>query len=85
MYNSSMIDIILSVIIVVQFLFIVYSDIQNRKERDSLELKIMSGSIHEYRQAVEETDLSSAKLPEDPYLDIENAGIEQILKSKETR
>jgi len=45
----------------------------------------MSGSIHEYRQAVEETDLSSAKLPEDPYLDIEDAGIEQILKSKETR
>jgi len=70
-------------IIFLQFAYIVYSDIQNRKERESLELKFMSKNLEDYKFAVEDTPEESKKEDPDPYISMDEAGIEQVLKAKE--
>jgi hypothetical protein len=70
-------------IIFLQFAYIVYSDFQNRKERESLELKVMSKSLDDYKSALEDTPEESKKEEPDPYISMEEAGIEQVLKAKE--
>jgi hypothetical protein len=75
---------ILLVVIVLQFIFMVYSDFQNRKERELLQLKLMSKDIDDYKSALEDTPEDSKK-EENPYLDMDEVGIEQLLKTKEKR
>jgi len=70
-------------IIFLQFAYIVYSDIQNRKERESLEIKLMSKSLDEYKSAMEDTPEESRSEEPDPYISMDEAGIEQVLKAKE--
>jgi len=70
-------------IIFLQFVYMVYSDIQNRRERESLELKVMSKSVDEYKSAIEDTPEESKKEDPDPYISMEEAGIERVLKAKE--
>jgi hypothetical protein len=73
---------ILSIFIAVQFIFIVYSDIQNRVEREKLELKLISKGLSDYISSTEEEE-ESKKEEEDPYIDVMEANIDQILVSED--
>lgn len=74
---------LLFVVVVLQFIYIVYSDISNRKERESLELKVMSKDLGDYKSATEDTPKDSPKDEEDPYISLEEAGVERVVKAKE--
>jgi hypothetical protein len=76
-------DLILFAIVILQFLYMIYSDIQNRKERESLELKLMSKNTEEYKYLLEDTPEESKKEDPDPYISMDEAGIEKVLKAKE--
>jgi len=76
-------ELFLIIIIGLQFAFLVYSDIQNRTERERLQLKFMAKDLTDYKSATEETPKDSPKEEEDPYMTIEEAGIEKVLKAEE--
>lgn len=75
-------EVILLVIIVIQFVYKVYSDIQNRSERELLQLKLMSKDLDDYVSSTEETEDGPVEEP-DPYIDMSDANVEQILRAKE--
>ena len=75
-------DIILYIIIGFQFAYILYKDVSFAKERERLQLKLMSKDIFEYKGAVE-NKVEEGKSVEDPYIAPEEASLEQILKAKE--
>ena len=70
------------VVIVLQFLYLVYNDYQNRKEREGLELKLMSKDVTEYKNSTEKIEENTEKEEEDPYLTMEEAGVEGVLRAK---
>ena len=71
------------IIVGLQFAYLVYSDFQNRAERERLQLKFMAKDLAEYKSVVEETPKDSPKEEPDPYLTIEEAGIDRVLKAEE--
>ena len=70
-------------VIVLQLALLVYMDFQNRSERERLQMKLMSKDLAEYKSLTEETPEDSESEEPDPYLTIEEAGIEKIVKAKE--
>ena len=76
-------EIFLFAIVLLQIGYLVYSDIQNRKERELLQMKLMSKDLGDYKAALEDTPEDSEKDADDPYVTIEEAGIERVLKAKE--
>ena len=73
---------ILLVIIVLQLAYILFKDIMSYKEREKLQLKLISKNVTEYKNAVEDKPEDSVE-EEDPYIPVEEATIEQILKANE--
>jgi hypothetical protein len=80
-YNPSM-DFILLGIIVLQFIYLVYQDHQNRKERNDLHLKLMAKNLTEYKDVTESTT-ETAPAEEDPYLTLDEAGVDRVVGAKE--
>ena len=74
---------ILLVVIVLQFSYMVFSDIQNRKEREMLQLKLMSKDLSDYKSNTDGTPEESSKQEENPYVSMDEVSIEQLLKTKE--
>ena len=74
-------NIILFAVIVLQFSFMVYTDIKNREERESLQLKLMSDSLTEYKDVINDRAEDSPKDDPDPYVSMEEAGVEKIVKA----
>jgi len=70
-------DIFLFATIVLLLGYIVYSDIQNRKERKFLQMNL--NDFEDFEEPVED----SKKDEPDPYMSIEEAGIERVLKAKD--
>jgi len=70
-------DIFLFATIVLQLGYLVYSDIQNRKERKFLQMNI--NEFEDFDEPFED----SPKEEEDPYVSMEEAGIERVIKAKE--
>jgi hypothetical protein len=70
-------NLILFAVIVLQLGYIVYSDIQNRRERKFLQM-----NLNEFED-FDETPEDSKKDEPDPYMTMEEAGIERVLKAKE--
>jgi hypothetical protein len=73
---------ILLVVIFLQFAYIVYSDIQNRTEREELILKIMSKDLNEYLGIDEEVE-DSPKEESDPFISVEEAGVDRVVGAKD--
>ena len=71
-------EIILLVVIVLQFGYLVYSDIQNRAERRLLQVEL---GMVELPNPEENPDSSPDE--EDPYLSMDEVDIEQIVKAKD--
>ena len=76
-------EFLLFVVIFLQLVYLVYSDIQNRKERADLQLKIMAKDLSDYKSATEETPEPAPSVDEDPYMTIEEAGVERVVRAKE--
>ena len=71
-------EIILLVVIVLQFGYLVYSDIQNRAERRLLQVEL---GMVELPNPEENPDSSPDE--EDPYISMDEVDIEQIVKAKD--
>ena len=70
-------------VILLQVAYSTYIDYANRKERADLELKLMAKSLEDYKSATDSTPQETLKQESDPYLDLDDAGTEQILKARE--
>ena len=75
--------IVLLVVILLQFAYLIYSDTQNRRERERLQLKLMSRDLEDYKSFTEESPEDSPVDEEDPYLSLEEAGVERVVNAKE--
>jgi len=70
------------IIIVILIIYAGYKDILFYKERDRLQNKLMSKDLPEYLTATEPEAVNTPQ-EESPYIPIEDATIEQILKAKD--
>ena len=72
-------EFILLAVIVLQFIYQIYSDIQNRKERKFLQM-----NLEDFTDFDESTP-EDGKNEENPYISMDEVGIEDLLKTKEKR
>jgi len=70
------------VVVVLLLGFIVYQDISNRRERESLALKLMSKDVTEYKTATEPPP-KTMKEEEETFLDVDDVPAEKLLKAKD--
>jgi len=85
MYNYFM-DYILAFVIFLQFVYIVYSDRENRKEREDLQLKLMSKNSYEYgdiKQILSKKPIENTKQKKEEYVDPMDIDPNLILKAKD--
>jgi hypothetical protein len=73
-----------TIIIVLLIIYAGIKDYLSYKEREKLELKLMSKSVSEYKEtAYKEKEPENTKEPDNPFISIEDASYEQILKAKD--
>lgn len=77
-------EIALILVIALQLVYLAYKDLLFSREREKLELKLMSRSSAEYISSITPESNTNTPVKEDPFLDIYEASIEQILKTKDT-
>lgn len=77
-------ELALILVIVLQLAYSAYKDALFSKEREKLELKLMSRSTSEYISSITPDQNENTPVKDDPYIDIYEASIEQILKTKDT-
>ena len=64
--------------------YIVYENIASRKEREKLQLKLMSKNVAEYKEAIEPEPESAVPEEEtDDFVETENVDTETLLKAKD--
>jgi len=71
-------------IIVLLIIYIAYESIASRREREKLQLKLMSKNVGEYKEATEpepETVMPEEEL--DEHEELENVSPEDLLKAKD--
>ena len=73
---------VLIVIVVIQFIYIIFKDITNARERERLQLKIISKDATEYKRVIDKEPEKGESF-EDPFIPVEEASVEQILKANE--
>ena len=73
---------VLIVIVVIQFIYIIFKDITNARERERLQLKIISKDATEYKRVIDKEPEDGEDF-EDPFIPVEEASVEQILKANE--
>ena len=78
-------EVFLLIVILAQLAFLAYSDYQNRLERDKLQMKLMAKDLSDYSSALEKDEESTPAVEEDEYIDIQEANIEQILRSRDSK
>jgi len=77
-----MTEIMLGIVILLQFGYQIYSDLQNRKERDVLTQKLMSRDLADFKSSTEEVAAGISEAEEVEYMTMEEAGVERVLKAK---
>ena len=75
-------EFILGIVSLVEFFYILYQDIINRRERERLQLKLMSKDVAEYKGAVDGPP-ENAKDERDPYVPVEDVPIEKLLGAED--
>ena len=75
-------EIILLLVIILQFGYIIYRDIAERKDREKLELKLMSRNLDDYKMAVEPEPEPAESKP-DPYKPVEDVDTEKLLMAED--
>ena len=76
-------EITLLVVIVLQFAYIIYSDFQNRLERERLGIKAMSKDLDDYRDALNDKEEEEKEEEVITYVNLDEVSNEQLIKSKE--
>lgn len=71
-------------IVVLLVVYTAFKDFLYYKEREKLQKKLMSKDLTDYI-ANEEPEVENTPQEEDPYIPIEEATMEQILRSKDIR
>jgi len=77
-------DYILAFVILLQFAYLVYSDRENRKEREDLQLKLMSKNSYEYgdiKQTLSNKPIENTKQKKEDYVDPMDVDPDLILKA----
>ena len=85
MYNYFM-DYILAFVIFLQFVYLVYSDRENRREREDLQLKLITKTPYEYgeiKQSLSKKPVEDTKTKSEEYIDPMDLDPEVILKAKD--
>lgn len=72
----------LLLIIAAQMIYIVYTDRENRAERERMQLKIMSKDVTEYKEAIAPPDHDTPEQT-DAYLPLEDVDIERLAQAKD--
>jgi hypothetical protein len=74
---------LLGLVIVLQFIYILYSDRNNRQEREKLLLKIMSGGdIYKYKDIIEKPSKNTPEEPES-HIDPSEVDFKTIINAKD--
>ena len=68
------------VVAIVEFVYIVYQDFTNRKEREKLQIKLMSKDITEYKEAIEPKP-KPTKSEESPYKPMEEINTDKLMSA----
>jgi hypothetical protein len=76
-------EIFLFLIIVLQLAYSIFKDLVNSKERERLELKLMSKSTIEYKDAVDDSVEEERKPEEQKFIPLEEVSYEKIMKAKD--
>ena len=76
-------ELILLVVIILQLAYTAYKDNLHFKEREKLELKLMSKDVFEYTSVTEKPEKPKAEKKSDEYLDIEDVPVDMVVKAKE--
>jgi len=69
-------------IILLQWAYIIFKDVIYKKERDEMQLKLMSKDLSEYKSATE-PEPKPAKKKEDPYVDIAEVPVNKLLRAED--
>lgn len=69
-------------IILLQFLYIFYSDFASRREREALEVKLMSKDAAEYKTATEKPAENTPQ-KESEYVDVSEVEVEKLLRAED--
>ena len=72
----------LIVVAIVEFAYIVYQDFLNRREREKLQMKLISKDVTEYKEATEPPP-KPAKSEENPYKPMEEVDTEKLMKAND--
>jgi len=72
----------LIVVAIIEFIYIVYQDFLNRREREKLQMKLMSKDIQEYKEATEPAP-KPGKSEKSPYKPIEEVSIDKLMKAED--
>lgn len=74
-------EIVLIAFLVLETVYLIYSDYQNRKERKDLQLKLMSRNLTEYVSAVDvPKDVNTPEEPE-THIPLEEVSAEDLIKA----
>jgi hypothetical protein len=74
-------EFVLLVVIILQFAYMVYKDFLFHKEREKLELKLMSDNVVEYTRAVEKQP-EATKQEEPVYHSVDDVSTERLLEAE---
>lgn len=75
---------VLGFVILLLLIYITYQDISNRREREKLQLKLMSRNLEEYHNYAQKQDKEpNTKEKEEVYQDVDDVSIETLLKAKD--
>lgn len=73
---------LLVVVAIVEFVYIIYQDLLNRKERDRLQMKLMSKDLPEYKSIVDKPEESKEE-PPSSHVPIEEVDIDKLLQAED--
>ena len=73
---------ILGAVAILEFVYIVYQDWQNRAEREKLQLKLMSKDTQEYKKATEKPPKETEPEP-DPYKTLDEVSIDKLMQAED--
>lgn len=73
-------------IVIIQFIYLLYQDFSNRREREKLQILLKSGNLNEYQSVIKPLKKSKEIKKENklnPFLDIEEVPIETLMKAED--
>jgi len=77
-----MAEYILGFVVILQFIYIIYKDREERAEREKLQMKLMSKDVEEYKRAVDPAP-KDAEEKKSPYVDLDDVPIDKLMRAED--